>query len=308
MKANLRHSLFSPITLAGIILFIASIIVTDEPYLLMLTAAQLIFVPLMLQLLVEAKKIHIIFSWIAMLSIFFVQVVPSSTGQIVLALLYVMFTFFVALYGLKRFFQRGFTNWAEISIDVGMMYLFVGGLWFFAYIAEIDTGFSPLITWLTAIHFHYSACLFPISLGFFGRLRVSKWYRLIIPIILAGPMLVAIGIAFWPLLEFISVLLYIFAIYGLIVLAFRTRFISHLQAVLIRLSYSALGITILFSLLYAANNAFGKWFVSIDFMLMFHGLLNCLMFGMLGVLGWMLAPPKTKQVVWNFPVSRIRGG
>lgn len=307
MKANLRRSLFSPITLAGMILFIASSILTAEPYLLMLSAAQLIFVPLILQLLFETKRIHIIFNWIAMLSIFLLQVVPSGTGQMVFAFIYVIFTFFVAFYGLKRFLQRGFTNWAEISIDVGMMYLFVGGLWFFAYIAGIDTGFSPLITWLTAIHFHYSAFLFPISLGFFGRLSVSKWYRLIVPIILAGPMLVAIGITFWPLLEFISVLLYIFAIYSLIVLAFRTRFTSHLQAVLIRLSYSALGISILFSLLYAANNAFGKWFVSIDFMLMFHGLLNCLLFGMLGVLGWVLAPPKTKQDVWNFPVSQIRG-
>jgi hypothetical protein len=198
MKANLKRSLFSSITLAGIFFFIASSILTAEPYLLMLTAAQLIFVPLVLQLLFETKRKHIIFNWIAMLSIFLLQVVTSSIGQMVLAFIYVTFTFFVAFYGLKRFFQRGFTNWAEISIDIGMMYLFVGGLWFFAYIAGIDTGFSPMITWLTAIHFHYSAFLFPISLGFFGRLHVSKWYHLIVSIILAGPMLVAIGITFWP--------------------------------------------------------------------------------------------------------------
>jgi hypothetical protein len=226
MKANLRSRLFSSITIAGVFFFIASSILTSEPYLLMLTAAQLIFVPLMLQLLLETKRKHIIFNWIAMLSIFLLQVIPSSTGQMVLAFIYMILTFFVACHGLKRFFQRGFTNWAEISIDIGMMYLFVGGLWFFAYIAGIDTGFSPLITWLTAIHFHYSAFLLPISLGFFGRLHDSTWYRLIVPIILSGPILVAIGISFSPLLEFISVLLYIFAIYTLIVLAYRTRFLS----------------------------------------------------------------------------------
>lgn len=307
MKANLKRILFSSITLAGVLFFIASSIFTAEHYLLMLTAAQLIFVPLILQLIVKTKRKHIFFNWITMLSIFLLQVVPSSTGQMILAFIYVIFTFFAALYGLKRFFQRGFTNWAEISIDTGMMYLFVGGLWFFAYITGIDTGFSPLITWLTAIHFHYSAFLFPISIGFFGRLHDSTWYRAIVPIILAGPLLVAIGITFWPLLEFISVLLYIIAIYSLIVLAFRTRFTTYMQAVLIRISYSALGITILFSLLYATSNAFGQWFVSINFMLTFHGVLNCLIFGMLGVLGWVLAPPKTKQVVWNFPVSQIRG-
>ncbi|WP_313431565.1 YndJ family protein [Siminovitchia terrae] len=307
MKANLKSSLFNSITLVGMFFFIASSILTAKPYLLMLTVAQLVFVPIMLQLLFETKRKHIIFTWIAMLSIFLLQVVPSSTGQMVLAFIYVIFTFFVAFYGLKRFFNRGFTNWAEISIDIGMMYLFLGGLWFFAYVAKIDTGFSPLITWLTAIHFHYSAFLLPISLGFFGRLHDSKWYRLIAPIILAGPMLVAIGITAWPLLEFISVLLYIFAIFSLIVLAYRTCFASTVQAVLIRISYSVLGITIIFSLLYATQNAFGHWFVSIDFMLRFHGLFNSILFGMLGVAGWMLAPPETKQKVYNFPVSQMRG-
>lgn len=307
MKANLKRSLFNPITLAGLIFFLASSLLVAEPYLLMLTVAQLVFVPLMLQLLLEVKRNHIVFTWIVMLSVFLLQVVTSSAGQVAFAFIYLVFTFFVALFGLKRFLQRGFTNWAEISIDIGMMYLFVGGLWFFAYIAGIDTGFSPLITWLTAIHFHYSAFLFPVSLGFTGRLNTSKWYPFIVCSILAGPMLVAIGITFWPLLEFISVLVYIFAIYSLIFLAFRTRFASKLQAILIRLSYSALGITIIFSLFYAANSAFGSWFVSIDFMLVFHGFFNCVVFGMLGVLGWVMAPPLSKQKAWDFPVSQIRG-
>ncbi|MGD6873679.1 YndJ family protein [Sutcliffiella horikoshii] len=307
MKANLKQILFSPISLAGLFFFLASSLFIAEPYLLMLTAAQLIFVPLMLQLLVEVKKKHIVITWIAMLSVFLLQVVTSSAGQVALAFIYLIFTFFVALYGAKRFFKRGFTNWAEISLDIGLMYLFVGGLWFFAYIAGIDTGFSPLITWLTAIHFHYSAFLFPVSLGFFGRLHNSKWYPFIVCGVLAGPMLVAIGITFWPLLEFISVLVYIFAIYSLIFLTFRTRFASKLQAILIRISYSALGITIIFSLFYAANSAFGSWFVSIDFMLLFHGFFNCVVFGLLGVLGWVMAPPPTNQAVWNFPVSQIRG-
>ncbi|MGD7054296.1 YndJ family protein [Sutcliffiella horikoshii] len=307
MKANLKQRLFSPISLAGMFFFLASSLFIAEPYLLMLTAAQLIFVPLMLQLLVEVKRKHIVITWIAMLSIFLLHVVTSSAGQVVFAFIYLVFTFIVALYGVKRFLKRGFTNWAEISIDIGLMYLFVGGLWYFAYIAGIDTGFSPLITWLTAIHFHYSAFLFPVSLGFFGRLHDSKWYPYIVCSVLAGPMLVAIGITFWPLLEFISVLVYIFAIYSLIFLAFRTRFASKLQAMLIRLSYSALGITIIFSLFYAANSAFGSWFVSIYFMLLFHGFFNCVVFGLLGVLGWVMAPPPTNQAVWNFPVSQIRG-
>ncbi|MBY6037128.1 YndJ family protein [Fictibacillus nanhaiensis] len=307
MKVNIKKSLFNPLILAGILLFIGSILVGREPYLLMLTAAQLIFVPVMLQLIIQIKNIHKIVTGVAMLSVFLLYVVSSDTWQIGFALIYLLFTLFVALLGLQRFFQRGFTNWAEISIDFGMMYLFIGGVWFFAYTAGIETGFSPLITWLTAIHFHYSAFLLPISLGFFGRIHESKWYPWVVSIILAGPMLVAIAITFWPLLEVISVSLYIFAIYLLIFLAFRTPFPTKLQAFCIRLSYGGLGFTILFSMLYAANNAFGNWPVSIDFMLVFHGFVNCVIFGLIGVLGWALGSPETKYVSPSFPVSRIRG-
>lgn len=105
--------------MAGIFFFIASCIVTPKPYLFMLTAAQLIFIPVMLQLLVELKRRQVIFIWFVMLSLVFLQVVPSRTGQMLLALVYVAFTFFVAFHGLRRFFKRGFTNWAEMSIDIG---------------------------------------------------------------------------------------------------------------------------------------------------------------------------------------------
>lgn len=188
----------------------------------MLTAAQVLFVPLVLQLLFMTTKSLNYFTIIALLSVFIVQFVPSGWQQAVPASIYLLFTLYVGAKGLKRFLARGFTNWAEVSIDFGLMYLVAGGLWFFAWITGMDTGFSPMITWLTAIHFHYSAFLLPISLGFFGRIQNSKWYALVVPIILAGPMLVAIGLTFWPLLEVISVVLYVIAIYGLIILSFRT--------------------------------------------------------------------------------------
>ncbi|PLT33537.1 hypothetical protein [Bacillus sp. V5-8f] len=52
---------------------------------------------------------------------------------------------------------------------------------------------------------------------------------------------------------------------------------------------------------------FGCGPVSIDFMLTFHGVLNCVIFGMFGVLGWTLVPPQSSQAVWDFPVSQVRG-
>jgi len=307
MKAGSCLNSSNTLIFGGIILFLASCFLTAEPYLLLLTGAQLILVPMALQLVMKINTKQAFFIWTGLISVFLLHVVTIQTGQMILAIIYLLFTLSIAFYGLRRFFKRGFVNWAEISIDVGMMYLFMGGIWFFIHITGLNTGFSHMLNWLTAIHFHYSAFLLPISIGLFGRIHKSKLYNIIVPVILAAPMIVAVGITFWPLLEFISVFFYIFGIYGLIYLALKTKFPSFPQGLLIRISYSALGITILFSLVYSVGRAFGKWYVTLDFMLVFHGLVNCLLFGLLGILGWLIHLPKSKQVVWNFPVSRIRG-
>lgn len=307
MKAGSCLNSSNTLIFGGIILFLASCFLTDGPHLLLLTGAQLIFVPMALRLVMELDKKQSLLIWFGLISVFLLHVITIHTGQMILAIIYLLFTLSVAFYGLCRFFKRGFINWAEISIDIGMMYLFMGGIWFFIHINGLNTGFSHKLNWLTAIHFHYSAFLLPISIGLFGRIHQSKLYNKIVPVILAAPLLVAVGITFWPLLEFISVLFYIFGIYGLIYLAIKTKFPTLLQGMLIRISYSALGITILFSLVYSVGRAFGMWYVTLDFMLVFHGLVNCLLFGLLGILGWAIDMPKSKQPVWNFPVSRIRG-
>ena len=42
-------------------------------------------------------------------------------------------------------------------------------------------------------------------------------------------------------------------------------------------------------------------------MLLFHGFFNCIIFGLIGVIGWVLSPPESNQRPWTFPVSKIRG-
>src|SRR5699024_10274667 len=107
---------------------------------------------------------------IAMIAIF-----PSAANPYA-ASVYGFFTLFIAIYGITRFMQRGFTNIEEFAIDCGLIFLFVGGLWYIAYYAGIDTGFSPLITWLTAIHFHYSSSIMLLFIGFLGRINKPKAY------------------------------------------------------------------------------------------------------------------------------------
>ncbi|QUG42040.1 YndJ family protein [Psychrobacillus sp. INOP01] len=296
------------LTIIHIVLFAITAFFTVNPwYFLMLSIAHILFVPLTLQLILKVELRMYYFVLPAVFSVIALQITEKTSFDIVLAFIYLLFTLAVAIYGFARFAQRGFAHLEEFSIDAGLMYLFMGGIWFFAFETGIDTGFSPMLTWLTAIHFHYSSFLLPIFIGFVGRLYKPKSYPVFASIILVSPLVVAAGITFSPWLELVSVLLYIIGIYGFIVISFKVPFKGLLQKSLVLISFSALGITIIFSLLYAVGNAFGVFQVSIEFMLKFHGFLNCLLFGLCGVIGWSILTPVSTYRKWNFPISLIRG-
>ncbi|MDM5248041.1 YndJ family protein [Lysinibacillus sp. G4S2] len=307
MLVNLRSNLCSPVPLFGLVLSVVCYFFSPQPeYMMLLTVAQLIFVPTMVKMVIDFNKVGDAIVVVMMVTITMLHWWSEGWIAIILALIYVVYTAFIALQGVKRFLQRGFTNMAEISIDVGLIYIFIGGLWFFAFIANIDTGFSSLITWLTAIHFHYSACLLAISIGLFGRIHKSRWYNAVVVILLTGPLLVALGITFSTMLEIVSVTLYIVAIYSLFFLALKTK-LPRGQGLLLRISYGSLCITILWSFMYAFGHVIGNAYVGIPEMLKFHGVINGVFFGSMGVLAWAILIPESKHQPFHFPVSQIRG-
>jgi len=281
-------------------------------YFLMLTVAQLVFVPLTLDLIIKndegwLAKYLPYFSMPAFFAVLILQLTNVTKWDTMLAGIYFFFTFMISLYGLKRFLKRGFTHVEEFLIDIGFIYLAIGGAWFVAFEAGINTGFSPMITWLTAIHFHYSAFILPIFVGLFGRIYKVASYRWIGAIIILSPFIVALGITFSVILELISVLIYIVGIYGLIALTFKAPLQHIIQRWLIRLSFAALGISIIFSLLYAFGNLSGLFTVTIDFMLIFHGITNTVLFAIVGIIGWRIELPGSRVRTLTFPVSKIRG-
>ncbi|WP_342514939.1 YndJ family protein [Sporosarcina sp. FSL K6-1522] len=298
--------------LVHVVLFVVVSLFTTEPWpFLLLAVAQLVYMPIALRL-IRIKddwlaKRYGYFAIPAYTSIAWLQIMPTSKWDILFAVVYLLFTFVIALYGLSRFLGRGFTNLEEFSIDIGLIYVALGGGWFFAYIAGIDTGFSPLITWLTTIHFHYSALLLPIFIGLLGRLYKPASYRIVCIIMIVSPMIVAVGITFSRWIELLSVIIYIVGLSGLIFIAWQAPFTMALQRWLIRISFSALGVTIIFSLLYALGNGFGLTSVDIDFMLRFHGVLNCVVFALFGIVGWALSVPPSSFATPIFPVSAMRG-
>lgn len=299
-------------TLISIVLFLFAVFWgQDAAYLLMLTVAQVVYVPLILQMIVEKKdwfsRYYSYFSIPATISVILLQLVNAPGWDYFLAGIYLLFTFIVAAYGFSRFFTRGFVHFEEFCIDIALLNLAIGGVWFFAHATNIDTGFSPIITWLTAIHFHYAAFLLPVFIGLLGRIHQPPLYPLAAGILVISPMILAIGITFSVWIEWISVVLYMIGIYSFIFYALRVPFAHRLQKWMIRLSFGSLGITIIFSFLYAFGRLSKDYSISIDFMLQFHGFFNCVLFALIGIIGWSVYVPQPKTIKWAFPVSKIRG-
>lgn len=275
----------------------------------LLLVAQLVYVPVMFNRVVdEVSLFKRLFPFVAIpayVAIGIIAIFPSKWDGL-LALIYVLFTLFIASYGVVRFVHRGFTHMEEFTIDCGFIFLFVGGLWFFAYQAGIHTGFSPLITWLTAIHFHYSSFLMLVFVGLLGRLRKTGGYPALALLLIILPWVMAAGITVSRWIEIVGVSIYIVTIVYLIVYSLRTTYRKKWQSTLIRLSFGVVGVTIIFSLLYVFSNGFGMQIVTIQWMLVFHGITNACIFGLLGLIGWNLALPNERYDAPAFPLSPFR--
>lgn len=299
-------------TLISVVLFLVAILFgQDPPYLLMLTVAQVVYVPLTLQMIMNKddwfSRNYPYFSFPAYLAVILLHITHQTGWDFLLAGVYLVFTCIVAVYGISRFLKRGFTQFEEFSIDLALIYLSIGGMWYFAHITNIDTGFSPMITWLTAIHFHYAAFLLPVFVGFLGRIYKPRFYSLAAGSLLISLMLLAIGITFSVWIEWVSVVFYMIGIYMIVYFTWRAPFVNRLQKGFILLSFGSLGVTILFSFLYAFGRLINDFSVSINFMLQFHGFLNCVLFALIGVIGWSIFTPPVNTQNWAFPISKIRG-
>ena len=294
-----------------ILLFLVTIAFSEAPWPYgLLLVAQLVYIPVLLRLVcTERDWFWNYYPYVAIptyAAVILGQVVTTEWDGWI-ASVYLLFTIYIALYGVTRFLRRGFTNLEEFAIDLGLIYLAMGGGWYFAFVAGIDLGFSPLLTWLTAIHFHYSAFILPIFIGWIGRLHDSRAYRWAVAALLAAPMVVAVGITFSRWIEIISVLLYIYGFCVIIWIVWRLPFATRLQKWLLRIAFSALAVTISFSMLYVLSNGFGIFTITIDFMLRFHGVLNCVVFALFGIMGWSLNVPPARFIAPTFPISPIRG-
>ncbi|GAF09818.1 hypothetical protein JCM16418_3974 [Paenibacillus pini JCM 16418] len=302
----------------GILLFVAFISLENTKLQVLealILLSILIFTP-MLMLLVDKRKrdgsklrlakcIDVLYPIAA-----FCAALTFITDVYVFAVVWLLFTGLVAVYGSSRLIERGWKPLAESAIDSSFIYLFLGGFWFFAAAAHIPImNFSYQLILLTAIHFHYSALIIPAITGFLGRkaLRYRKLYSFVALSIMLSPLLIALGIAYSTVIEFIAVLAYLLAffVYGFLVLT--VPFTRKIAKMLVSFSAIVLLCTLTFSLIYAYGRVSSTLTLSINQMIWIHGVVNALGVVLPALVGWLIESTAPVTISYGLPMSRIVG-
>lgn len=277
---------------------------------LLLVSAQIMCIPILFQATLADgsifKRIYPYMAIPAYLAVAVITIVPYPTTHPYAAIMYGIFTLYMAIYGITRFIQRGFTHIEEFAIDCGWSFLFVGGLWYMAYHMGVDTGFSPLLTWLTAVHFHYSSTIMLIFIGLLGRLQPTKAYKAMTIAMIILPWIMAAGITYSRWVELIGIIAYIMSIYTLIYRSIKTSYKHPYQRIATMTSFATVGITIILACSYILSTGFGMTWMTIETMLITHGIMNAILFGLVGTTGWIIAIPNPSYKHPTFLLSPIR--
>ena len=213
---------------------------------------------------------------------------------------WLVFGLLCGCYGLARLLPRGFKHPEELAIDAGLLFLPVGCTWLTLSALEVrPLGFSEEIVMLTAVHFHYAGFTAMVIMGMTGRVlplpRFCLWGAI------AGISLLALGIAFSPVLEIAAAVL----------LAAALLWVAWLQVLtsrrLLALAGLSLGVGMVLAGVYAAGEFLERPLLTIPQMVISHGVFNALGFGLLGTIGWFALHPKSRRPEAGIPFSRLPG-
>ncbi|MCM3902266.1 MAG: YndJ family protein [Pyrinomonadaceae bacterium] len=217
--------------------------------------------------------------------------VPAAVG----AFLWFSETALIAMFGLQRLSRPKLRSSAEVSINAGLIFVPVAGVWLVVHRLGIQLlGYGDTIILLTAVHFHFAAYAAPILAGLAGRMlsqlgAVSRVFKLIPIGIIAGTPLVAAGISFSPALALVGTVMISIGLVLLAVLVvgwILPSMASTPGRVLLLLSSVSCLPAMMLACAYAYSIVFQKLIVDIPQMAMTHGVANAFGFSLCGLLGW----------------------
>jgi hypothetical protein len=217
---------------------------------------------------------------------------------------WLLFATFIAAQAVVRLRQVGKASLITICPAVALIYLPIGGIWLvFARLGLEPLGFPPDIVLLTAVHFHYITLAALVMTGLIGQAGLASkpsfpWrlFRIAAIGMLVEPPMVAAGftLAQFTGSEYLrSVPAIVLALTLILISLLSLRFVipttsSPLARGLLLVSSTAVIFTMLAVGAYAIGNATGAWTITISQMIVIHGWINALVFGLCGLLGWWL--------------------
>ena len=235
------------------------------------------------------------------LASFFVE---YGTLSALLSSAWFILTLLIALFGLIRFKSRGLYPVAESSIDAGLVYVLVAGVWLVVYRLGVQPfDYGETIILLTVIHFHFAAFATLIIAGMSGRVLATRKHPQqvfnfsVFAIVSAMP-LVAAGITFSAWLGLIGTVLLSAGLVMLAVLTVRwvvpavARASSRLLLLMGALSICT---AMVLACLYAYSLPMKILIIDIPTMALTHGVLNAFGFVGCSLLAWTIHSSANSQ-------------
>jgi hypothetical protein len=243
---------------------------------------------------------------------------PKGTAAGAFAAAWLVTTLFVALAGVARIARRGPFPLEELAIDVGHLYLPVGGIWLLASRSgHALLGFHEPIVLYTAAHFHFAGFAAPVVMGFVGReldLRrsagkiVRRVYPIATAIVLAGIPLVAAGIQLSRSLEMPAAILLGAGMLGasaLLVVAGARRAATkggrctvRASGVLLIVAGASLVLSMTFAVLFAVTSSATRGsdapMIPYSLMASIHGVANAVGFASVALLAFSIEPAERR--------------
>ncbi|WP_028559671.1 YndJ family transporter [Paenibacillus pinihumi] len=205
-----------------------------------------------------------------------------------LSLGWLLLTFLICIYGLTTIINHEGRT-AEIAIGAGLVYFFIGGIWFTLYQYQFNLfQANPATHALSSVHFHFSSAIVPIFIGVLGRIMTKKtWYPWVVAIDIIGPILIAIGMIFSKPIEYIGVTLFAcnIVIYTTYLLTYLRRNSLHNKATFfLVLSCIAFYSVVVLSIFYPLLK--NKFSLTILDFIPIYGTLHAFGFVLCGLIGW----------------------
>jgi hypothetical protein len=215
-----------------------------------------------------------------------------------MSIAWLILTALAALFGVTRLIARRFYPLEELSIDAGLLYLPVAGMWLVIYRLGVQPfDYGETIILLTVVHFHFAGFAAPIIAGMAGRVLAArqpqpgKIFMLIVVAMITAMPLVAAGITFSPWLGLMGTLL---LTTGLVLLGVLTlarvvpAITSPIAKILLVIAALSSCAAMVLACLYAYSIVAHTLILRIPTMAMTHGLLNAFGFVTCSLIAWSL--------------------